>query len=240
VYSDADTAALYELLNPWGRSDSYYLTGVLAAASALDVGCGNGTLLHRARTGGHTGRLCGVDPDPDALDLARRHADIEWVAGTAAAMTFAGEFAHAVMAGNAFQCLIGDDEVSASLAAVRAALVPGGTFAFDTRNPLVRAWESWTPESTRCDVVDRHGTALRVHNDVEAVAGDVVTVTETVSTVDGVPLRTDRAPLRFLPVEALDAVLDAAEFVVAQRFGDFTGGPFTPTSESIVTVARRA
>jgi SAM-dependent methyltransferase len=57
---------------PWGPSDDFYLSFVMDAPSVLDVGCGTGRLLHRAREAGHTGRLCGVDPDVAALERARR------------------------------------------------------------------------------------------------------------------------------------------------------------------------
>lgn len=82
VYSDANAAALYNVLNPWGPSDDFYLGLVMAARSVIDVGCGTGTLLHRAREAGHPGRLCGLDPDRTMLDRARRRSDVEWVAGT--------------------------------------------------------------------------------------------------------------------------------------------------------------
>jgi SAM-dependent methyltransferase len=65
-YSDEEAAALYNLLNPWGPSDNFYLAMVMEATSVLDVGCGTGALLQRAREAGHTGRLCGVDPDDAA------------------------------------------------------------------------------------------------------------------------------------------------------------------------------
>lgn len=42
------------------------------------------------------------------------------------------------MTGHAFQVLLTEGEVRAALAAVRTALVPGGTFVFETRNPDVR------------------------------------------------------------------------------------------------------
>lgn len=45
--------------------------------------------------------------------------------------------------GHAFQVLVGDDELRASLTAIRQALTDGGRFAFEPRNPLARAWESW-------------------------------------------------------------------------------------------------
>jgi SAM-dependent methyltransferase len=120
MYSDADTAALYDRLNPWGPSDDCYLSFVMDAPSVLDVGCGTGRLLHRARAAGHTGRLCGVDPDVAALERARRRAGIEWVEASAADMAWDREFALAVMASSVFQVFVTDQELGASLAATRA------------------------------------------------------------------------------------------------------------------------
>jgi SAM-dependent methyltransferase len=82
VFSDADDAELYDLLNPWDPSlwpgDRFYHQMVMAASSVLDVGCGTGAMLAYARDHGHKGRLAGLDPDRAALDRARRRADIEW------------------------------------------------------------------------------------------------------------------------------------------------------------------
>jgi SAM-dependent methyltransferase len=239
MYSDDDVAALYDRLNPWGPSDDLYLSYVLEAPSALDVGCGTGRLLHRAREAGHAGRLCGIDPDRAALGRARRRADVEWVEGRAAAMTWDQEFDVAVMASNVFQVFVTDDEVAASLAATRSALVPGGRLVFGTRNPRVRAWEGWSPADP-ADVVDHRGRALRVVHQVESVAGDVVTLTETTATRDGVPLRVDRGSLRFLDVEGVEAALGGAGFRVDAWYGDWSRGPLTPTSDNIVVVAARS
>jgi SAM-dependent methyltransferase len=237
MYSDADAAALYDQLNPWGPSDDFYLSYVMAAPSVLDVGCGTGTLLHRAREAGHTGRLCGVDPDLAALERARRRGDIEWVAGVAAEMAWARAFDLAVMAGNVFQVFVTDHDLLGSLAATRAALVDGGRLVFGTRNPRVRAWEGWNP-SNPIDVVDHAGRELRIGYQVESVAGDVVTFTETTATRTGEPLRVDRASLRFLDAEGVDRALGVAGFEVEARYGDWSRGPFTAASDNIVTVAR--
>jgi SAM-dependent methyltransferase len=239
VYSDGDAAALYDLLNPWGPSDDFHLRHVMAAPSVLDVGCGTGMLLHRARREGHSGRLCGVDPDEAALTRAGLRRDVEWISGTAASLTFDGGFAHVLMASNAFQCLVTDEEVRASLAAIRAALRDGGTFAFESRNPRARAWDRWTPDHP-AGVVDSSGRELRVVHSVEEEVDDVVTFTETTADANGVPLRVDRTSLRFLSAADLDPHLDDAGLAVVERYGDFTGGPFTPDSATIVTVARRA
>ena len=236
MYSDDEAAALYDVLNPWGPDGEFYLALVMHATSVLDVGCGTGALLHRARLDGHTGRLCGLDPDPASLRRARRRTDIEWVAGTADSIAWDKEFDLAIMMGHAFQVLIGDDEVRASLASIRRALVEGGHFAFESRNPLARAWESW-PEKAM-DVVDASGRAVRISYELESVADDVVTFTETTSDPDSGPLRVDRASLRFLDVDTLGGFLADAGFEIEAHHGGWFREPFDSTSPEIVTVAR--
>ena len=237
MYSDDDVAALYDVLNGWGPGDDFYLALVMDARSVLDVGCGTGALLHRARQAGHAGRLCGVDPDRAMLDVARRHTDIEWVTGTAASMTWDREFELATMTGHAFQVLIGDDELRASLAAIRRALTDGGRFAFETRNPFARAWESWNPRNAT-DVVARSGQPVRVSHEVESVTSDIVTLTETTSDPDGLALRVDRASLRFLDVDTLAGFLASAGFEIEAQYGGWSREPFDPASPEIITVAR--
>ena len=235
-YSDDEAAALYDVLNPWGPSDDFYLGLVMSAASALDVGCGTGALLHRARKAGHRGRLCGVDPDEARLGLARRRADIEWVTGMASSMPWESEFDLAVMAGHAFQELVEDEELRASLTAIGRALVGGGRFAFETRNPLARAWESW--DGMSMDAVDSSGRAVRVSYDVESVDRDVVTLTETTSDRAGTRLRVDRASLRFPDVDMVVDYLERTGYEIESQFGGWGREPLSATSPEIVTVAR--
>jgi hypothetical protein len=118
----------------------------------------------------------------------------------AAEMTWDRAFDLVVMASNMFQVFVPDHDLRGSLAATRAALVDGGRLVFGTRNPRVRAWEGWNPSSP-IDVVDHAGRELRVSYQVESVAGDVVTFTETTATRAGEPLRVHRASLRFLDAE---------------------------------------
>jgi SAM-dependent methyltransferase len=242
VFSDADAAALYDLLNPWDSArfpaDGFYSELVLAEDSVLDVGCGTGSMLRDAREHGHVGRLVGLEPDRASLDRARHREDVEWVAGTAADASWDREFDLATMTSHAFQCLVGDDELRASLVAVRAALREGGRFAFETRHPQARAWEEWNP-SNASDVVDASGRALRVWHEVESVVDDIVTFSETTGLPDGTVLRVDSTSLRFLDVPTLNAFLTEAGFTVEARYGDWRRGPVTDTSREIVTIAGR-
>ena len=140
-FSDPRLAVLYDLFCPWeDRGDfAFYLPVVMSARAVLDVGCGTGALLRRAREDGHTGRLCGLDPAAAMLEVARERRDIEWVAGDlATAPHWDREFDLVVMTGHAFQQLLGDEEVRVALAAIAAALTDEGAFVFETRNPLAR------------------------------------------------------------------------------------------------------
>ena len=238
-YSDEQAALLYDAINAWGPGDDFYLRLVMESPSILDVGCGTGTILARARAAGHSGRLAGVDPDRASLRVARaKRPDVEWREQTAAEMTWSAEFDLGIMTGHAFQVLVDDDDLRASLRAIRVALTAGGRFAFETRNPRARAWEEWEP-SNATDVVDPAGRALRISHRVESVAGDVVTFTETTSDArDGTSLRVDRASLRFLGVDELDTFLRGAGFLIEERFGGWFGEPCEAGSREIVTIGR--
>lgn len=232
-----DPAAWYDVLNPWGPSDDFYLGLVMSAERVLDVGCGTGTLLHRAREAGHTGRLCGLDPDPAMLARARTRADIEWVQAVAASATWDREFDLAVMASHAFQVFVTDDELRASLRAVHAALADGGRFAFETRHPQARAWQRWHGASF--EVRNPDGDAVRVSYEVHEVTGDVVRLTESLSGPWWDEPQAQLGALRFLAPEPLAGFLHEAGFDIEATYGDWDRGPLTDASEEIITIARR-
>ncbi|WP_327089287.1 class I SAM-dependent methyltransferase [Nonomuraea sp. NBC_01738] len=236
MFSDDDVAALYDRLCPWGGNDRIYDELVMAADTVLDVGCGTGLMLHHALDQGHRGRLVGLDPNEASLARARRRTGVEWVSGVAADAAWDGEFELATMTGNAFQCFVTDEELAASLAAIHRSLRPGGLFAFDTRHPQARAWETWNPGNAT-DIAFG-SRMLRVSHRVESVVDGVVTMTETTSE-DGVTLRVDRAGLRFVEVAELGAFLRGAGFEIQSQYGDWDRGPITPASRTIVTITRR-
>lgn len=223
-------------MNPWGPSDDFYLDLVMSAESVLDVGCGTGALLHGAREAGHSGRLCGLDPDPAMLNQARARSDIEWVLADAASASWNQEFQLAVMTGHAFQMLVSDKEIRESLRAIRAALVEGGRFAFETRHPQARAWEGWNGSY---QIRNPDGGVARLSYQVFDVTGDVVQFSETLSGQWWNGGHTNIGKLRFLSPDALTAHLDKAGFLIEQQFGDWQRRPIDENSAEIITIARR-
>ena len=240
LYADPSLAELYDAACA-GREDfDFYLPLVLAAASVLDVGCGTGELLRRAREAGHAGRLCGVDPAAAMLDVARRgRGDVEWVEGDLASVAWSSPFELVVMTGHAFQVLVEDDEIRAALAAVGAVLADDGRFVFETRNPRVRAWEHWTRDHT-VEFVAPDGTVVRKTSEVtHPVDGDVVRFSQTYAGARWDRPQVSRSTLRFLDEPALASVLGDAGLTIEAQFGDWAGRPLTDTSPEIITVTRR-
>ena len=171
LFAEPELAALYDRFCAWDRRDDldFYLPLVLAAGRVLDVGCGTGMLLRRARQEGHAGRLCGLDPAAAMLAIARAQGDIEWIEGDLSTVSFDQEFDLVVMTGHAFQVLTGDAELAMALAAIARALAGNGLFAFETRNPLARGWERWTPGNV--GVGDRPGRGAGPAGGLGSVAG---------------------------------------------------------------------
>jgi ubiquinone/menaquinone biosynthesis C-methylase UbiE len=160
-YTDPRLAVFYDQLNEWGPDSDFYLDLVMSAESVLDVGCGTGSVLRRARAADHPGRLVGVDPAAAMLNQAKTRTDVDWILGDLRTVSFDHEFQLVIMTGHVFQVFLTDDEIGAAFTAVRAALADGGRFAFETLNPRLRPWEKWTNQA---EVVAADGAVVSAAN----------------------------------------------------------------------------
>ena len=237
-FSDPSLAALYDAFGAGRRDFAFYLPIVMSARSVLDVGCGTGALLHAAREAGHTGRLCGLDPADGMLQQARKWPDIDWILGDLSAVAWDSQFDLVVMTGHAFQVFIGDDDLRVALAAMSSALTQAGRLAFETRNPLARAWETWSADHA-VEIVDDAGVVARLTHEVNAIDDGVVSFTTTYTSPSWNRPKLSRSRLRFLDPGSLSVFLSDAGFVIEEQYGDWGRTPLMETSPEIITIARR-
>ena len=127
-YVDPRLVELYDVENPRGADTDFYLglAAELDAHRILDLGCGTGILTRELATPGR--QVAGVDPAPAMLAFARRQPDaerVQWVEGDASALG-TPEADLLVMTGNVAQVFLDDADWLTTLAAIHAALRPGG------------------------------------------------------------------------------------------------------------------
>jgi SAM-dependent methyltransferase len=170
-----DFQAAYDELNP--ADDDYRFYAALAASagvsSAVDLGCGTGTLARMLASGG--AHVTGVDPDPDMLRAARSRdpeSRVDWRPGYSDVIDpESADFA--VMSGHVAQVFTEDEAWLATLADLHRALTPGGLLAFESRNPGAGKWEAWTRELTLRTVETPEG-AVEFWHETAAVAQPLV------------------------------------------------------------------
>ncbi|WP_020575985.1 class I SAM-dependent methyltransferase [Actinopolymorpha alba] len=234
-YTDPRLAIFYDQLNPWGPDRDFYLDLVMAADSVLDVGCGTGSVLRKARPAGHTGRLVGLDPAAAMLNQAKASTDVDWIHGDLGSVPFDQEFELVIMTGHVFQVFLTDNEIAAALTAVRAALADGGRFAFETLNPRLRPWERWTNQA---EVVAADGTVVSTANtNPRLVERGIVEVVGRFSSPNWEREVLCPSRFRFVEVEELDAFLSEAGLAVVERYGLWDRRPFTEQLPEIITIA---
>ncbi len=233
---DTRLVDLYDADNPDGPDHEFYraLAQERGARSILDLGCGTGILTVTLAEAGCT--VVGVDPSAAMLSHARRRPGgdaVTWVLGDWQSIP-ERSFDLAVMTGNVAQHIL-EPAWAQTLRALRRRLAPGGTVAFESRNPAARAWESWaSAERTIRDTV--HGTLLE-WSEATALADDMVELTfhnlfqRTGDTV------TETLRLAFRTRAVIEADLQEAGFEVEAVYGDWNRTPMTVDASVMVFVA---
>jgi len=235
-YGDRRLIALYDRRNGADHDHRFYDMKIgTQPLDVLDLGCGTGLLARQLAGRGH--RVTGLDPAAAMIEWARDQDAaglIAWHVGRIEDLPQDARFDVVVMTGHAFQCLTTNDAVRATIAAVRTRLAPHGRFMFESRNPLFRAWESWTPDEVEV-VQDAAGHPVRVFTEVLAVEGRVVTFRNHFVFPDSEVL--SDSTLLFLSRPEIERHLAEAGFSRVDVFGDWSGQPASDRSPEIIVIA---
>lgn len=149
LFAQPRLAAIYDALHP-DRSDLdpyLWLVDRLKPGSVLDLGAGTGTFA--CRLAGEGVEVIAVEPAAASIDVARRKpgADrVRWITGDATALPNVTVDV-VTMTGNVGEHL-DDREWLDTLRACHAALRPGGSLVFGSRDPTGEPWLAWNRDST--------------------------------------------------------------------------------------------
>jgi SAM-dependent methyltransferase len=202
------------------------------------IWCGTGVLARLLAARGHA--VVGIDPDPEMLRVARGKPgaeSVDWRLGYVDCAD-ASSADMAVMTGHVAQVFVEDEAWQAVLTQLHRALVPGGTLAFEARNPEARGWEAWTREKTLRVLETGEGPVEFWHDTVDVNLPRVTYDTFTRNCASGVESRT-RNGLAFPDRQALSASLLATGYEITAEFGDWDQGSLTELSPEIIVLARR-
>jgi ubiquinone/menaquinone biosynthesis C-methylase UbiE len=226
-FTDQRLADLYDLGNAGSEDRDYYVN--LAGhppQEILDLGCGTGLLCLAYAAMGH--RVTGVDPAGAMLNVARRHPlgeKVTWIESTSEAFRTEQTFDLIIMTGHAFQVLLTDAQVQATMATMARHLSPGGRIAFESRNPAV----DWDAVWARAyEMETEHGPVHAVRRLTDASqAPEYLSFAWDYHFSD--QLLTSDSTLRFLSADAISKFAERAGLSIEQLQGDWDGSPFDPT-----------
>jgi ubiquinone/menaquinone biosynthesis C-methylase UbiE len=241
LYANSRLVNLYDLLNAGEWDYAFYENQIgNRNRKVLDLGCGTGTFALRLAAAGH--RVLAVDPSPMMINRARQRpgsGSVQWIVGDVSSVPTSPPFDVVTMTGHAFQCLLTDDEVLATLRTSRELLAARGKFMFETRNPSVQSWMSWTPVlSVRSVQSDEHGP-VDVFHECTAVAGQFVEFETHYMFHQDNTRQKSKSRLRFMSRDDLADAIRTAGFRDVEWFGDWNDGPFLKaTSTEIIAICR--
>lgn len=202
----------------------------LAGRRVLDLACGPGR--HAAQLAARAAWIVGLDLSLPLLARARARTKgaVTLVRADMRKLPFAPQtFDVVVNLFTSFGYFADDEQHAAVVAAAAALLRPGGVFVLDYFNaPAVRA--SLVAREERTIGTERVVIKRRLSSDHRVVVKEMRVGDDGRSFVERVRL--------FTP-EDLTGLIERAGLVVAQRFGDYTGGPASPTAPRIILFGAR-
>ncbi len=233
---DKDLIYLYDLENPWGREDEFYLAWALAkGGSALDMACGTGRLARAMAKKGLD--VSGIVPEDYAFDVVgEEDSGVEWLEADCRCLNLGRKFESVFLAGHAFQSFTTNVDQLLVLEAMSDHIAPGGQFALETRNPRSRVWERWQSGRVQTKIELPNGKdVVRTRRASAPDVNGVIDLTHNYRFEGGLE-KMRRRRIRFLDQPTLALMLDVVGLKAERWYGDWTGSPYTPESSEIIVV----
>lgn len=216
---------IYDQVNAWTKDIDFYLDLIknVNVTKIADLGCGTGRVTtHLAKAGYH---ITAIDPNEEAIQYAKKKGyqdEVTWLVGDSSNLQ-SNIYEAVIMTANVAQVFLTDESWKNVISDVYRALIPGGHFIFDTRNPQKKVWEQWEKDNTPDFATELvSGDPLEIWNQYEGFVDDVYTFYESVKNS-----RTDKElvrlkmQLKFRTQEEIHYSLQQVGFSQIQNYGDW-------------------
>jgi ubiquinone/menaquinone biosynthesis C-methylase UbiE len=236
IFAEPRLARIYDLWEGDRVDLTHYLAiaAELGAGSVLDVGCGTGNWACMLAERGL--EVVGLDPAVASLDVAKGKPGaqrVRWVHGDVRSLP-ALAVDLATMTGNVSNVFLTDQQWSATLRGIHAALRPGGHLVFESVDPAGQPWLNWNRETTYVRRESPDAGVFESWADVTQVEGDLVSIRRTyVFAADGATLISE-STRRYPPRAVIEDSLVSAGYELT----DVRGAPDRPGLE-LVFIARK-
>jgi len=216
-----------------------------AQKSVLELACGTGSILLPIAA---QGIECeGIDLSSDMLAEARAKFEAKELSaslhvGDMASFSLSRSFGLIFIASNSLLHLHSADDIVRCFQSVREHLDHGGRFAFDVFNPSVQILagaDGMRREMQRFDDPEQGEVRVDVEDRYDAVA-QVTRGVWYFSTERKSDFRTVSVEIRSIFPQELPLLIEAGGFRLLERYGDFSGSPFTDKSRHQVCVCEVA
>jgi ubiquinone/menaquinone biosynthesis C-methylase UbiE len=238
-FNDQRLAEIYDFFCPLSKDSDFILKEVKkqTPATILDVGCGSGILtVELAKIAKN---VIGVEPARPMLDIARRRPGgekVRWVEGFTTDVNDVRIDA-AIMTSHVAQFFLEDDEWKSTLGHLYKVLNPGGRIIFDSKNPLVKMWQSWNKENTS-ETVDTPNGKVMMWNELVSVKQNLVNYELHYQFDSGDQLVSENE-LIYRSKDEITNALKGAGFEVERIYGDWDGSTADDSSEELIFIARK-
>ena len=210
----------------------------------LEIACGSGLVAIPIAAQGLD--VTGVDLARPMLEHARQKAEaqglrIRLVEADARSLDLGRRFRFILLTGNAFQAFLRREDQEALLTSVKRHLLPGGSFAFETRNPSGHDLTDQPDEEFDQSYISVQGYQVSVSSTqtYDPIA-QVIYWTSYRRWNDGQRdhQKETHIACRFTHPQELEALLHYNGFQIVQQYGNWNKEPLSASSPSIYSICK--
>ncbi|MBI6547348.1 class I SAM-dependent methyltransferase [Xenorhabdus lircayensis] len=241
LYQDSKLAQFYDFDNEWTPDYDYYIELAKNAHAILDLGCGTGMLTNKIALTYPDKVIFGSDLAGPMLNIAQSKpagSRITWIQSDAKQLALPQKFDLIILSGHAFQVFLTHQDRVAVLKRIHDHLAEGGKCIFDSRNPLVKEWLTWTATDSQREFFHPTLGPILAWNDFR-IDDDIVTYGTYYQILNDKQEHQACSAITFASVDDIQQALIEANLIATDVLGNWQGDAYHDQAEEMIFIARK-